>query len=111
MILLTPASPDIVKNYFIHEGDRGKVIKVEEKSIESIDRRFLNYITQVMLGDYNMNKKFPPGQYYFIWVEFSSYIRHLFISSVNPNSIAPNNFFLYEEIEIRFDHPDAFVVW
>lgn len=111
MLVFKPSSRDIVKNYFIQDGDKGKVIKVEEKDIESIPINFKNYITQVEVGPYNMNQRFPPGKYYFIWVEFSSYIKHLFITPVKAGLISSGNFFLYKEVEVNFNDPSGFDVW
>lgn len=111
MITITPSCNSIVKNYFLKDGDTGKVVLVEKKEIESIPRDQLNYITQIEVGPYNMNQRFSPGSYYFIWVEFSKYIRHLFISHVNPNTICSGGFFLNSEVQVKFDDPNGFVVW
>jgi len=111
MIVFSPSNPDIVKNYFLSEGDKGIVSKVRVREIESLPLNELNYITQVEVGPYNMNKKFPPGLYNFIYVQFSKHILHLFISPVNPDDPASGNFFLYKEVEVKFNCADGFEVW
>lgn len=111
MLVFNPSNPDIVKNYFLNEGDKGLVFKVEEKDIDSIPLNMLNYISQIEVGSFNMNKRFSPGKYIFIWVEFSKYIHHLFISEVSPNISSPIDFFLYKYISVKFNDTSGITVW
>lgn len=111
MIAISPSNTDIVKNYFLKEGDIGKVIKVEVKEWDSLKLSYRNYLSQMEVGSYNMNKKFEPGEYYFLWIEFNRYIRHVFIAPVKGNDNFQSTFFYNVLVKLKFDRLHGIEVW
>lgn len=111
MITLKISDPFIVKNYFLNENDKGKVFKVEKVEVEKLKRDFINYISQVEVGGYNMNKKFSPGWYYLLWVSFGKYANLVFLYECTGNDYPSKEFFLFSEVMITFKDPSHYIVW
>ena len=111
MIRIKPSNNDIIKNYFLEEGMIGKIFKAEVKELSEVSPKLIYYLAQFEVGPYTMHQRFTPGKYLFFWVEFSDYVRQLFIMSANGEQKGLQPFFNFSTVQLTFEDPCDFVVW